>query len=88
MSKKKKKSRKLAESEIPGRAESSAPSMARSGTILEPYVRRDGVKTRTTSFCLPVDIAQWLRVHAAQTGQKQSAIVAQALRELQEKSGL
>jgi hypothetical protein len=51
----------------------------RHGTHEEPYVRKDGIKTRATTMHLPVDLLRELAVHCAQTGSRQSEIIAAAI---------
>lgn len=50
------------------------------GTLHNPRVRKtDGVKTRSTTVHLPVELAQKLAVHCAMSGRKQSEVIAEAV---------
>jgi hypothetical protein len=52
------------------------------GTRANPRVRKvDGVKTRSTSIHLPVDLALELTLHCARNGLRQSEVVTRAVRE-------
>lgn len=53
------------------------------GTLHNPRVRKtDGVKTRSTTVHLPVELAQKLAVHCAMSGRKQSDVIAEAVEAL------
>jgi hypothetical protein len=80
--------------ELPTPVRSSVSSRARSvtkprarelpttglGTLHNPRVRKtDGVKTRSTTVHLPVELAKKLAVHCAMTGRKQSDVIAEAV---------
>jgi hypothetical protein len=50
------------------------------GTLHNPRVRKtDGVKTRVTSFHLPIDLAEELAVFCARSGHRQSEVVTEAI---------
>lgn len=58
------------------------------GTRANPRVRKgDGVKTRSTSIALPVDLALELTVYCARNGMRQSEAVTHAVREWLERNG-
>jgi len=60
-------------------ARGSASLQARQGTVAEPYTRRDGQQTRSTTVHFPVDLHHRLKVAAADTNRKISEIVAEAV---------
>lgn len=50
------------------------------GTMHNPRVRKtDGVKTRSTTVHLPVELAKKLAVHCAMSGRKQSEVIGEAV---------
>lgn len=74
---------------VSSRARGTTKSQARElpttgiGTLHNPRVRKtDGVKTRSTTVHLPIQLAQKLAVHCAMTGRKQSEVIAEAMEAL------
>ena len=51
----------------------------RRGTLQRPYVRKDGVATKSTAFHLPIDLVKRLRIAAAVSGHTQSSIAEAAI---------
>lgn len=49
-------------------------------TKAEPYVRKDGTATRSTTVYLPVELAEQLRAEAHRRDVSQSLIIEEALR--------
>lgn len=49
------------------------------GTLETPYMRKDGVKTISTSMTVPIELWQKLSVHCATTGRKKSFVIAKAI---------
>jgi hypothetical protein len=74
---------------VSSRARSATKSRVRElpttgvGTMHNPRVRKtDGVKTRSTTVHLPVELAKKLAVHCAMSGRKQSEVIAEAVEAL------
>ena len=65
-----------------GRALKSQPSTtskARRGSSSQPYVRKDGTRTRAVGWHVSVDVAGRIRVAAAMRGVSQSTLVSEIL---------
>ncbi len=57
----------------------SAAAQGAVGTMGNPRRRRDGVRTRTTSLHVPLELSQQLRMHCAATGRRQNDVIIRAL---------
>jgi len=75
-----------ARSTVSSRARSTTKSQARElpttgiGTLHNPRIRKnDGVRTRSTTVHLPVELAKKLAVHCAMTGRRQSEVITEAV---------
>lgn len=64
-------------------SETVIPRRGRGGwTKADPYTRKDGVPTRSTTIYLPVELAERLRRFAFEADRKQSDVVVEALERL------